>query len=111
MIDRMAQVLGEPAEDPHGAPIPTSGSEFREQHFPSLYEIGEGRPAILRRVSDEDPAALRYLAEMNLVPGVELEVISQAPFNGPLTVRIGTERQIIGRELSESLKVEPLNQE
>jgi DtxR family Mn-dependent transcriptional regulator len=108
MIDRMAHVLGEPAEDPHGAPIPTSGGAFIERAYPSLYELGAGRPAVLRRVSDEDPAALRYLAEMNVVPGVELEVLSQAPLNGPLTVRVGTERQVIGRELCESLKVEPL---
>jgi DtxR family Mn-dependent transcriptional regulator len=110
MIDRMAEVLGEPDEDPHGAPIPTTGEEFHETKFPALTEIGAGRPAVLRRVSDEDPEALRRLAEMNLVPGVELEVLSQPQSDGPLTLRVGSEKQTVERSLSERLMVEPLRE-
>jgi DtxR family Mn-dependent transcriptional regulator len=109
MIDRMAKVLGEPIEDPHGAPIPVMGEDFLEKQFTSLTELEMNRPAVLRRVPDEDPSALRYLARLNLVPGVEVEVIERAPFNGPLTVRIGSERQVLGRQLSDSLRVEPLD--
>ncbi len=108
MIDRMAQVLGEPAEDPHGAPIPVSGENFTETVFPALTELETGRRAVLRRVPDEDPDALRYLARMDLVPGAELEVLEHAPLNGPITIRVGRERRVLGRELSSSLKVEPL---
>lgn len=108
MIDRMASVLGEPAEDPHGAPIPVAGERFTETQFPSLAELPTGRAAVLRRVPDEDPEALRYLASMNLVPGVEVEVVERAPVNGPLTVRVGTGRAVLGRELSSTLRVEPV---
>ena len=108
MIDRMAHVLGEPAEDPHGAPIPVTGESFTEASYPSLTDLEAGRRAVLRRVPDEDPAALRYLAGMNLVPGVEIEVLERAPFNGPLTVRIGHTRHVLGRELSDTIRVEPI---
>jgi DtxR family Mn-dependent transcriptional regulator len=108
MIDRMAHVLGEPAEDPHGAPIPVAGEKFTETNFPSLTDLETGRLAVLRRVPDEDPAALRYLARMNLVPGVEVEVLERAPFNGPITVRIGDDRHVLGRELSDTIRVEPI---
>lgn len=106
MIDRMAAVLGEPDADPHGAPIPTAHGELREHRFPSLAELGPGARATLREVPDEDAAALRYLAELDLMPGAALEVVDVAPFNGPLRVRINGTERVVGRELACSVKVE-----
>lgn len=108
LIDHMAEVLGEPESDPHGSPIPGSGEAFVERSYPSLAELDVGRRAVLRRVRDEDPAALRYLAGLDLVPGVGLEVVERAPFNGPLRVRVGEKERYIGQELSRSLQVEPV---
>ncbi|HLU25682.1 MAG TPA: metal-dependent transcriptional regulator [Longimicrobiales bacterium] len=110
LIARMAQVLGEPECDPHGAPIPNAGEsfqDFEEVEFPGLDELEVGQSGILRRVSDEDPAALRYLAGLGLKPGVQIEVLERAPFNGPLRLRVGNDEQFIGRELSRYLRVEP----
>ena len=107
MIDRMAGVLGEPGTDPHGAPIPAPGATFQEQSYPSLGDMAAGSSAILRRVPDEDPAALRYLAELELRPGASLEVLEVAPFNGPLRVRINGREQVLGRELACKIRVEP----
>lgn len=107
LIDRMAGVLGEPDADPHGAPIPAAEGEFYEQQFPTLADLGAGDGATLRRVPDEDSAALRYLAELQLRPGAELEVLDVAPFNGPLRVRINGIEQFIGRDLARQIKVEP----
>src|SRR5512145_1254601 len=36
LIDRMAQVLGFPSADPHGAPIPSAGKEFVDRRYPTL---------------------------------------------------------------------------
>lgn len=108
LIDRMAVVLGEPDADPHGAPIPAGrGALFEERQYPSLADLPAGAHATLRRVPDEDAAALRYLAELDLRPGAELEVIDVAPFNGPLRVLINGREQVVGRELACSVKVEP----
>lgn len=108
MIDRMAAVLGEPEADPHGAPIPAAGGAFQERHFPTLGDMGGGERATLRQVPDEDAAALRYLAELDLRPGAELEVMEVAPFNGPMRVLINGREQVIGRELAYKVKVEPV---
>ena len=106
LIERMAQVLGEPELDPHGDPIPSASGRMNERRYPALHEVGAGVRAVLRRVSDKDPEMLRYLAELGLVPGALLEVLECAPFNGPLRVRVqGTER-IVGSELASSLQVE-----
>lgn len=107
LIDRMATVLGEPDSDPHGAPIPGSGEAFVERTYPALSELAVGRPAVLRRVPDEDPEALRYLASLRLKPGARVEVVERAPFNGPVRLRVDGEEQMIGAELSRTLQVEP----
>jgi len=108
LIDRMARLLGEPREDPHGHPIPERGRVFREEPLPTLADLEVGRRAVLRRVSDEDPALLRYLAELNLRPGVTIELLDRAPFGGPLRVRIGEAVEMLGVELAKRLHIEPL---
>jgi DtxR family transcriptional regulator, Mn-dependent transcriptional regulator len=107
LVNRMAAVLGEPEWDPHGAPIPAAGGEFLEKRYPRLADLSAGTCATLREVPDEDPAALRYLAELGLVPGAALEVVDVAPFKGPLRVRIDGVEQVVGRELARQVSVEP----
>ena len=111
LVESMSEVLGAPESDPHGAPIPSAEGEFSERRYPSLAELETGRRAVLRRVSDEDPEALRYLAGMGMLPGTEVEVLESAPFEGPLRVRVGGEggaEQVLGRRFAATLQVEPL---
>jgi DtxR family Mn-dependent transcriptional regulator len=107
LIDRIANILGQPDADPHGAPIPSAHGSFQETQFPTLADLEPGNPAILRRVRDEDPEALRFLAGLNLRPGANLLVLDVQPFNGPLTVRIDGTVEILGREIAASIQVEP----
>ena len=60
------------------------------------------------RVSDEDPEMLRYLGELAITPGAELLIVSKAPFDGPITVRIGMVLHSIGPALAAKVMVEPL---
>jgi DtxR family transcriptional regulator, Mn-dependent transcriptional regulator len=108
LIDRMAQVLGFPAADPHGAPIPETGRAFVDRKYPTLDKLDVGCSAVLRRVRDEDPAALRYLAELNMKPGAELTLTDRGPFNGPLYVRVGDQDHIVSPELAQNVQVELL---
>jgi DtxR family Mn-dependent transcriptional regulator len=52
------------------------------------------------RVSDEDSAALQYLAGLGIRPGVVLRVLEQEPFGGPLWVEAGGQRQAMGTPLT-----------
>jgi DtxR family transcriptional regulator, Mn-dependent transcriptional regulator len=106
MIDRMAAVLGGPEADPHGAPIPEPGAEFREARHPCLAELGAGDVAVLQQVPDEDAAALRYLAELDLLPGADIEVLDVAPFDGPLRLRVNGRERVVGRELARQVAVQ-----
>jgi DtxR family transcriptional regulator, Mn-dependent transcriptional regulator len=100
LIARMAEALGEPRYDPHGAPIPTEGGEIEEAELTTLADGRIGATLILRQVGDEDPARLRYLAEQGLMPGTRLLVLDRQPFNGPTTVQFGAETRVVGQELA-----------
>src|ERR1044072_1751616 len=82
LIERMADALGEPRYDPHGAPIPTAAGEIEEAELGTLAEIDVDRPVLLQEVGDEHPDRLKYLAEQGLTPGVRLTVIERQPCNG-----------------------------
>jgi DtxR family Mn-dependent transcriptional regulator len=107
LIDRMAAVLGDPDADPHGHPIPSPAGRLAAPELPTLAELEPGDVATLRSVSDEDPEALRYLARLNLLPGVEIEVLERTPLRGPLRVRVGETEEMVGLELAGRLHVEP----
>jgi DtxR family Mn-dependent transcriptional regulator len=107
LVDRMAAAIGEPARDPHGAPIPTREGSVDERPLTSIDELTVGARAKVRRVSDRDGDRLRYLAELGMTPGTIFEVTARAPFDGPITVRLddGTERTV-GRGLARQVLVE-----
>ena len=107
LVNRMAAALGDPESDPHGHPIPSSSGQIRAHPLPALSELEPGDRAVLRRVSDEDADALRYLARLNLVPGVAITVLERTPFDGPLRIRVGETEEMVGLELARRLRVEP----
>jgi DtxR family Mn-dependent transcriptional regulator len=110
LIERMAEALGEPRYDPHGAPIPTAAGEIEEAELVNLADVPVGSTVVLRQVGDEHPDRLRYLAEQGLTPGARLAVIERQPFNGPTTVRLGMETRIVGQELAGLLWCEEVDQ-
>jgi len=108
LVDRMAAAIGEPAVDPHGAPIPSREGVVDETEYFALGDLGAGLGVRVVRVSDDDPEMLRYLAELEIIPGAELLIVSKAPFDGPITLRIGMTLHSIGPALAAQVMVEPL---
>ena len=106
LIDRMASALGDPATDPHGAPIPTREGAVDETAHIALADLPVEQLARVVRVSDEDAAFLRYIAELRLLPGALVCVVARAPFGGPLTIALDGERQSVGPALAAQVLVE-----
>ena len=110
LIERMAEALGEPKYDPHGAPIPTREGVIESPPSQSLAEVEVGVRVTLRQVGDHDPERLRYLESLGLVPAVALVVTDRKPFGGPITVFVGGpggSERVIGLELASTLRVGP----
>jgi len=86
--DRIAHFLGDPTRDPHGDPIPSKAGVVSEPRRPSLAEIAEGESAVIQRIGAQDPAQLRHLAHLGIVPNARVNVLHREPFEGPLRVRV-----------------------
>jgi DtxR family Mn-dependent transcriptional regulator len=111
MEERMAQVLGNPISDPHGDPIPDREGNLHQLNVIPLTQLAIEQLGTIRRVIRQEPALLRYLSEQNLVLSTQIEVISKAPFNGPINIRIvGSSDTILslGREVADKILVLPL---
>jgi DtxR family Mn-dependent transcriptional regulator len=76
---RMAAALGDPTTDPHGDPIPSAEGTIRDVRYPDLTTFAPGAIGVVARVSDRDPATLRRLADLGILPGVTLRVLAQQP--------------------------------
>ena len=103
---RIAAKLGDPTHDPHGDPIPSVDLAIDEADTRSLESLDAGARGRFVRVSDSDPAMLRYLDERGIALGDDLEVLERQPFGGPLTVVIGGARQVLGGALARAMRVE-----
>jgi DtxR family Mn-dependent transcriptional regulator len=88
--DRIDEHLGHPTVDPHGGPIPEKDGTLPAPRGLPLADLAIGLPAEVSLVPDEDPALLRYLAEVGLVPGAVVKVEERDPFEGSLHLTVGT---------------------
>lgn len=102
----IANALGNPTHDPHGDPIPTRDLEMIEEPACTLDSLEPGQTGRFTRISDHDPAMLRYLAERGIAPGDDFEVVDKQPFGGPLFVRFGDDVHAVGGLLAAAMRVE-----
>ena len=103
----IAAKLGDPTRDPHGDPIPSADFLVDEGETRSLDDLEAGASGRFVRISDSDPAMLRYLAERRIRPGERFEVLERQPFGGPLSVRFEDgEVHSLGGELTRAMRVE-----
>jgi DtxR family transcriptional regulator, Mn-dependent transcriptional regulator len=109
-VDRLAHLLGEPDFDPHGDPIPGRDLQLPKMETVPLSEVQPGQKVAVRRVPINNPALLRYLGEMGVLPGATLSVVAQVPFDKTVRIRVepaGCD-QVLGAEISMLLQVEVL---
>ena len=102
----IAAKLGHPKLDPHGDPIPNADLELEERPTDSMESLAPGDEGVFVRVSDSDPEMLRYLAELGITLGVQLEVIDRQPFGGPVFVRFDEREHPIGGQLARAMRIE-----
>jgi DtxR family Mn-dependent transcriptional regulator len=95
--------LGYPTHDPHGDPIPDRDLRVVHGEHRTLLDLEPGARASISRVPDGDSDLLRYLGDLGLVPGSDLELVAYAPFGGPVTVRTARGESAISRELADRI--------
>ena len=105
LIERIFEYLGRPQFDPHGSPIPGPDGSMAPRTGVRLNEAAVGDVGKIVEVSDRDPEFLRYLTDLNLRIGSKVCVRDRAPFNGPITLRVGSRTIAIGHEAAARIRV------
>jgi len=96
LVERLDRRLGFPARDPHGDPIPTAdGTPCRPDAVP-LLDAETGTPLSVARISDADPAVLRYLGERGIGLDTVLSVEEHRAFAGDVTVTVDEQHIVLG---------------
>lgn len=89
LVDRIDRYLGHPAQDPHGDAIPTeSGSMPVVPLTKPLSQVEDGQTVRVWRVSDQDPALLRYLSRHRVRPGTLLKLVSPGDASKGAQIRV-----------------------
>jgi len=85
---RMAEALGNPTRDPHGELIPTVDLTMPADKSCPLASLRTDETATVRRVSDDDPALLRHLHEIGVIPEAKITIKNYSEFDGNLTIKV-----------------------
>jgi DtxR family Mn-dependent transcriptional regulator len=106
----MDQMLGHPAVDPHGDPIPTAEGTLASQDYVDLLAAPTGIRLVIERVLDQDADFLRFIEARHLIPGTEVVVESRDLAADAVKVRsMQGESVTVGTRAASKLLVSPLS--
>lgn len=105
--DTIDRLLGFPAFDPHGDPIPTRDGQVPPPVTETLQAQEDGAWVVVRRVTDEDAPLLRYLGERGLRPGTVVRLRDREPFGGSLRVEVEGREERVSPQAAQNVFVEP----
>ena len=105
---RIAKALGNPSRDPHGELIPTADLVMPSDESRPLASLRTDEAATVKRVSDDDPALLRHLREIGVVPEVKLSITNYSEFDGNLTIKVEGQKSnvLLGKEVTSKVFVD-----
>jgi DtxR family Mn-dependent transcriptional regulator len=108
LIDRIDEMLGRPTHDPHGDPIPNPDGSIATRNLESLLTCALGAPLRVTRITDQDPAFLRFIESNGLKPGEQVQVESRDDAADAVVIRQGARAITIGARAASKLLVETL---
>ncbi|MFU0804002.1 MAG: Metal-dependent transcriptional regulator [Pseudoclavibacter caeni] len=96
MIERLDARLNHPVRDPHGDPIPRADGTIPALEARPLSEVPAGHTVTVRRVNDDNPELLRYLATIGLHLDSTLTVLDRVEVAGTMRLLLGDRQLDIG---------------
>ena len=106
LIDRIDEMLGRPAVDPHGDPIPTAEGTIAPTGGFDLLEAPMATPLRVTRVIDQDAEFLRFAERCRLVPGSRVEIQARDASADSVELVAGGHHTTIGARAAAKVLVE-----
>jgi DtxR family Mn-dependent transcriptional regulator len=114
LTDAIAEFLNHPQYDPHGDPIPEKSGKMKAENYRTLLTTSVGDTVRIARVSHTDSELLRYLDQLGIGLETIVTVVEKAPFDGPISIRVGPQRQApirtLGTNVADDIMVDPISE-
>jgi len=94
VLDRLDALLGHPAADPHGDPIPSSRGRLNAQVYATIATCAVSTPLHVARVTDHSGDFLRFVEQNGLSPGAEIRVADRNLAAGLVTLQMSGGRTV-----------------
>ncbi len=104
--DRLDRMLEHPRVDPHGKPIPDRNARWPKLGDAPATALPSGAAGVVSRILTEDGKVRDYLRGMGIDVGVTLTVDGIAPFDGPVSLRVGERVVHLGRRIAECIHLD-----
>ena len=96
LIDRIDEMLGRPAVDPHGDPIPSAEGRVPRMDYVDLLSAPLNTSMVVTRVIDQDPEFLRFVEQQRLMPGQPVVVEQRDSASDSVRLLVAGQPVIIG---------------
>jgi DtxR family transcriptional regulator, Mn-dependent transcriptional regulator len=106
LIDRIDEMLGRPAVDPHGDPIPDHEGVIQAAETDSLLNCPLNEALVVSRVLDQDSEFLHFVEQSSLKPGQAIVVESRNDAADRVMVRVEGRLIALGTRAASKLMVE-----
>lgn len=109
VVEALDRFLDYPGTCPHGNPIPDAEGKMPHLTGEQLLNFNVGESGVILRIlpNDDYDVLCTYLAARDIKPGVRLTVEEIAPFEGPISVRLGEKVHALGRNIAQQIVLNP----
>lgn len=104
--NRIRARLNNPQTDPFGQPIPGSGY-VQPKNVVTLDQAPTGSEMIVDRIPEDDEELVKYLVEVNVLPGVWIKVEEVAPYRGVVSLTVDGRAAVLGYEVANRIMLRP----
>ena len=111
MMDRIDAKLGHPERDPHGDPIPSVDGAIDTPPATRLSDYLDGQSGRVARISDSDPAILRYFDSVGITLDLPITVVERRDYAGTVAIELArddaTDSVELGHRAAEAIWMVP----
>jgi DtxR family Mn-dependent transcriptional regulator len=109
VLNRLDALLGHPATDPHGDPIPSAQGKLRSQVYATLATCAVSKPMRVVRVTEQSAEFLQFAEQNGLLPGAVVRVTDRNLTAGLVTLkRSGNHNSAFSLAAAGRILVEPV---
>lgn len=108
LINKLAQIMGNPIFDPHGDPIPDAKGKILKSNFVKLSETKTNNQYKVMGVTDHSTAFLKYLEKHQLIIGAAINIKAIEEFDNSIVLMCKKKEVIISNKVAERIIVEVL---